>query len=141
MPRSRLLLAVAVVAGGCAEISAADAGGPRWACRYDPDHLTVRCLLAEDAAAGVVRSPPSAIEHRLPPIVRAIREQPGRFAGRAVHIPLWNVPYEMAFARQLAESVMCGARDDCHVDFDPGELTGFTPPRPPERPRRRATLR
>lgn len=122
-PCRPLLLAAAVSTGCFAETptaAPAAADGARWACRYVPDNLTIRCLLI-DAAEGAARPAGSAIERRLPAFVRVIRQHPVRLVGVPVAIPLWSVPYETAFVRQLAESVMCGARRDCRVDFDAGE--------------------
>lgn len=67
----------------------------------------------ERRAAAARRADP-----RLPAIVHQIWGDPAQFAGRRIHIPLWNVPYDMKYARELAESVMCGVVADCGVIFD-----------------------
>lgn len=94
---------------------------PTWACWYQSSDYTLRCLLSrtpaslEPARAERLRQ---AVDRRLPEIVRVLRAAPERLASHQVFIPLWNEPYEMEFARELAVAVMCGVRDDCAVVFD-----------------------
>lgn len=103
---------------GGAHASGAD--DARWACWYAPSDLHIRCLLMQAPADASVRrvSTERRADPRLPALVYEIWEEPGKLAGTRIRIPLWNVPYEMDFARQLAESVMCGASDRCGVIFD-----------------------
>lgn len=95
--------------------------GARWGCWYEPEDLTIRCLLvrAPDGgnqirAADVARN----LDRRLPGLVGKIWGSPETLEGSSVQVPLMNVPYEMAFAAELAESVMCGPRSECSVLFD-----------------------
>lgn len=118
--RFAVLVALALGAGAGA-MSAAGSEGPRWACWYAAHDLTVRCLLVQPPAAGHAArraAVDKAIDPRLSRLVRQIWGNPEQLAGRHISIPLWNVPYEMSFARELAESVMCGRRKDCSVMFD-----------------------
>jgi hypothetical protein len=50
--------------------------------------------------------------------VRTLRGSPEQLATNQIGIPLWNTPSEMDYARELAQSVMCGMRADCSVNFD-----------------------
>jgi hypothetical protein len=116
-----ILLALFVSPAGYAEPGDAPVAGARWACWYDPAELILACLLSRapsrdlEARASEVAQ---TIDSRLSTLVRTIWGSPEKLASSRISIPLWNVPYEMDFARQLAESVMCGARDDCSVIFD-----------------------
>lgn len=116
-----ILLALFVSPAGYAASGDAPVAGARWACWYDPDELILACLLSRvpsrdfEARASAVAQ---TIDRRLSTLVRTIWGSPEKLARSRISIPLWNVPYEMDFARQLAESVMCGSRDDCSVFFD-----------------------
>lgn len=118
-----VLLALFVSSSAYAASTNTDApvAGPRWACWYDPDELVLACLLSRapsrdfEARASQVAQ---TIDRRLSTLVRTIWGSPEKLARSRISIPLWNDPSEMDFARQLAESVMCGARDDCSVIFD-----------------------
>lgn len=105
-----------------AQAAALEKAGPRWACWYEDSNLTVRCVLSRapsDREAGLrALELLRKIDRRLGGLVRTLRANPEQLAGRRINIPLWNVPYEMSFVRQLAESVMCGVRTDCEVSFD-----------------------
>ena len=95
--------------------------GPHWDCAYESTDLSLRCMLTrEPVSGGLERASAVAqtIDRRLPLLVKVIWGSPEKLTRRVITIPLWNVPYEMDFARQLAESVMCGARPDCTVSFD-----------------------
>lgn len=95
--------------------------GPHWACWYDPDELILACRLSRPPSrdfATRASEVASTIDRRFSALVRTIWGSPEQLARSRISIPLWNVPYEMDFARQLAESVMCGARSDCSVFFD-----------------------
>lgn len=118
--RFAVLVACALGAGAGAA-HAAGSEGPRWACWYAAHDLTVRCLLVLPPATEHAErraDVENAIDPRLSGLVRQIWGSPEQLAGRHISIPLWNVPYEMSFARELAESVMCGIRSDCAVMFD-----------------------
>lgn len=116
-----ILPALFVSPAGYAASGDAPVAGPRWACWYDADELVLSCLLSRapdrdfEARASAVAQ---TIDRRLSSLVRTIWGSPEKLARSRISIPLWNVPDEMDFARQLAESVMCGARDDCSVFFD-----------------------
>lgn len=116
-----VMVVVVAFFSSAALATGAENGGPRWACWYESSNLTIRCLLSrapetdhEIRAAEVARS----IDNRLSPLVQTIWGSPETLYEDQISIPLWNVPFEMAFAMQLAESVMCGARRDCSVHFD-----------------------
>lgn len=116
-----VLLALFVSPAGYAESGDTPVAGARWACWYDPDDLVLACLLSR-APSRDIEARASAVEQtvdqRLPTLVRTIWGNPEKLARSRISIPLWNVPYEMDFVRQLADSVMCGSRDDCSVFFD-----------------------
>lgn len=134
--RVLVLLALFVSPAGNAAAGDAPVAGPRWACWFDADELVLACLLSRAptgdfaARAGEVAQ---TIDRRHSPLVRTIWGSPERLGRKRISIPLWNIPYEMDFARQLAESVMCGARRDCSVFFDANPDGGA--------PRRAAALR
>lgn len=92
-----------------------------WRCWYD-QQVHVTCLIdsAPDTGAGPTAP---ALPADLPAIVRGLRQDPGAFKNRIVHIPLHAQPYDMAFTGQLAQAVMCGSRPGCTVNFTP-----FLPP-------------
>lgn len=95
--------------------------GPRWTCWYAPGAETIRCLLIPAPEGRYTVDAAVAERARqllLPDVVRAIWSDPEQISGYRVSIPLWTPPEDMDFARQLAESVMCGARADCTVIYD-----------------------
>jgi hypothetical protein len=53
----------------------------------------------------------------LPRIAYGILENPARFAGRTITIPLLSPPENLANAEELADAVMCGGRQACGVQF------------------------
>jgi len=96
-------------------------GGPRWTCWYVPGAETIQCLLIPATEGGYMVDAAVAERARqlhLPDVVRAIWSDPEQISGYRVSIPMWAPPEDMNFARQLAESVMCGARTDCSVIYD-----------------------
>lgn len=110
-----------VSANNFAEVPGSLTDGARWACWYEPRTLTLECVLQQAPTAGHAERAAAVARHfdpRLPAGVRTIWGSPERLAARRIHIPLWNTPFEMDFARELAEAVMCGARKDCAVRFD-----------------------
>lgn len=121
---SLLLVAMALSSSCFAELSnpaTSPVAGPRWACWYESSNLTLRCLLSRAPSNGVearAAAVSRTIDQRLPGLVRTIWGSPEKLAGNRISIPLWAVPEEMDFARELAEAVMCGARQDCSVHFD-----------------------
>lgn len=113
----RVLLTVLLFAP---TMAAADSGiaGIRWACWYEADNLVLRCLLDRAPATDRRAESGIAVDPALPQLVRTIRRSPDQLTDRQISIPLWNVPYEMSFVAELADSVMCGTRPDCAVVFD-----------------------
>jgi hypothetical protein len=114
-----VLLALAVPGSSFAEASAV--AGPRWACWYEAGDLTIQCLLSRTPKSGLEARALDAdrtTDRRLPELVRTLRGSPEQLATNRISIPLWNTPSEMDFARELAQSVMCGMRADCSVNFD-----------------------
>lgn len=115
-----ILVALGLPAVSSAQ-NALSGNAPSWACWYQANDFTLRCLLTrtpaslELARAEQLRQ---AVDRRLPELVRVIRATPERLATQQIFIPLWNAPYEMEFARELAVAVMCGVREDCTVVFD-----------------------
>lgn len=112
-----------------------------WSCGYDRE-TSIACRLRTPPLAASTEAPDATASSlpiddaqgasrrsRLPAIVRELRERPGLLSGRTVLIPLHTEPTDMAFVRQLAAAVMCGARADCRVDFAPGrtELAQMAP--------------
>lgn len=96
-------------------------GGPRWTCWYVPGAETISCLLIPASENGYPVDAAVAERARqllLPDVVRTIWSDPEQISGYRVSIPMWTPPLDMNFARQLAESVMCGARTDCTVIYD-----------------------
>lgn len=98
-----------------------DAIGARWSCWLASADLTIRCLLRrgpEDGFAERAAAVERSIDPRLPQLVQTIWGSPEALDGLQITIPLWNYPDDMNFAAELADSVMCGRRDDCAVSFD-----------------------
>lgn len=115
-----ILLALAVPGSSFAEANAS-AAGPRWACWYEPGNLTVQCLLSRTPVSNLderAADVETTIDARLPDLVRTLRGSPEQLATSQIGIPLWSPPDEMDFVRELAQSVMCGGRSDCSVNFD-----------------------
>jgi hypothetical protein len=53
----------------------------------------------------------------LPAIVKVMHEQPAALRGQYVRIPLHSEPSDPSFVAELAQSVMCGNRSDCHAQY------------------------
>lgn len=111
-----------------------------WHCRYDGDKA-INCTLKPSPAA-IARGQPLTTEPvnrggtapadakagRLPAVVQTIRDNSVALAGKQVRIPLHTELTDIAFARQLTQAVMCGARASCSVEFestllDPAKLS------------------
>jgi hypothetical protein len=123
-----VFLATASISGLAAE-AAESQQGPHWGCWYAAQDLTVRCLLTRSpnaADAERVAREGRDYDPRLPELVRQIWGAPQNLAGRQLSIPLLGEPIDMNFVRELAESVMCGAREYCNVRFD-ANLDGRAP--------------
>ena len=115
--RPLVLLALGV---GLTDLASAS-DGPRWGCWYEPDDLVVACVLVRKPTGDDTRSEAERAAHidrRLPLLLKRVWGTPETLAGAALRIPLWNAPYDMRDAARLADSVMCGRRDDCSVHFD-----------------------
>lgn len=115
-----ILLALAVPVSSFAEAENS-AAGPRWACWYEAGNLTIQCLLSRTPKSGLEERAVEVdrtTDSRLPELVRTLRGSPEQLAANQISIPLWSNPSEMDFARELAQSVMCGVRADCSVNFD-----------------------
>jgi hypothetical protein len=100
---------------------AAPTDGPRWGCWYQPAESVLACILVrrpEGDRAQVETRIAARIDRRLPGHLATLWGAPETFGGKRFIIPLWNVPYDMQDAARLADSVMCGLRDDCTVYFD-----------------------
>jgi len=63
------------------------------------------------SATGRVRS------YQLPPIAKQLRDHPEQLAGHRISIPAFGEPRNQLAAEELATSVICSARVDCHVRF------------------------
>lgn len=117
-----LQIALFLTAGWAgASYAANDSDDPRWGCWYDGETWTLKCVLLREPATGQLEratAVKSEIDSRLPGLVAVIWGSPERLGTKLISIPLWNEPYDMTFAHQLAESVMCGIRFDCSVLFD-----------------------
>lgn len=116
-----LLVAMVFSASSLAQTNPQQDAGPRWACWYEATNLTIRCMLSRAPTgdqAAQARVVTENIDRRLPGLVRTIWAKPEQLTGQMIHIPLWNVPYDMDFVRELADSVMCGLRTNCSFDFD-----------------------
>lgn len=115
------LATLAVASSSFANSNDFQADGPRWACWYASHNLSIQCLLSRTPVEGhELRAAEVAgsINRRLPKLVQLIWGSPEQLAGERINIPLMSVPFEMEFVRQLARSVMCGARHDCSISFD-----------------------
>ena len=92
-----------------------------WYCWYD-GNVHVQCKLGEvaqgEGASGVDTQAVSAVDPRLPGIVRQVWHQAASLAGVLIGIPLHSIPFDMTMTGQLAESVMCGgASKPCGIIF------------------------
>jgi hypothetical protein len=116
-----LLLALA---GGAA--NAADPLPTAWTCWFGTG-TSVACRLSDSmgdepsggTSAGEtdVALAPLTPRGTLPPLVSKILDRPAALAGRQISIPLLGEPQDKEFVRELAESVMCGAKKLCSVRF------------------------
>ncbi|AYH44217.1 hypothetical protein [Azoarcus sp. DN11] len=99
---------------------------PTWICWYLRG-TQMHCRLASDIAtspAGAASSS-AAVEpgvvprgrRPLPEIVHAILAEPEKLAGQTIAIPLFTESSDRSFVRELAEAVMCGAKQMCSVLF------------------------
>ena len=99
-----------------------------WACWYDGATAVSCQLLSAPDLPGLTstsEAPPSQqpqvaapVGRRpLPVLVDIILNQPKALYGRHISIPMFTVPEDMKFVRELAEAVMCGTRDNCRVRF------------------------
>lgn len=116
--RSLLMLAVLVSSISLVQAVETNKNGPRWACWYESNDLTIQCLLSRAPTAPSDTGTTPVIDSRLPALVRLIWTEPEQLGEKRIKIPLISVPYEMSFVRELAESVMCGVRRDCSLSFD-----------------------
>lgn len=94
-----------------------------WYCWYD-GNVHVQCKLGEvaqgedAAAAGAATQAASAVDPRLPGIVRQVWHQAASLVGVLIGIPLHTIPFDMSMTGQLAESVMCGGSSKpCGIIF------------------------
>lgn len=87
-----------------------------WRCGFYPD-FNIRCvtITAPDPEADPVVQAGYRPPDRLPAGVADLRTRPGDTRGRVWSIPIWNEPYDWAFAAELAELTMCGSRPQCRV--------------------------
>lgn len=93
----------------------------RWRCWYDQS-VHISCLIEEQIKV----TPQDTANHAaytpvkdLPPVVRALRTNPGAFRQLIVSIPLHTPPLDMEFTAQLARAGVCGGRPGCTVRFSP----------------------
>lgn len=107
--------------GGLLPMFAQAADHLHWRCWYDQD-VHVTCLL-DTLPESNAAAQNTALPTNLPAIVKLLRQDPGAFRNRAVHIPLHTQPYEAEFTAALARATVCGSRRDCTVNF-----TLATPP-------------
>lgn len=95
--------------------------GPRWGCWYEPAEPALACILVRRPSGDLAQAEAHIavrIDRRLPRHLTRIWGAPETLGGKRFLIPLWNVPYDMRDAARLADSAMCGLRDDCSVHFD-----------------------
>lgn len=119
-------LATALLAAAWSSLSSnASAGLISWSC-WDNLDLTIHCIRdhAREGAASIDRvgdQEGKLIEARLPShypaVARVIRLEPNSLGGITVAIPLLAPASDNAFAKELAESVMCGMRLACVVTY------------------------
>lgn len=101
-----------------------------WTCWYD-NAKGVSCYLPgerdssrhapapEDRTPEATSAPGVAPNGRrpLPPLAGTILDQPERLYGRRISIPLHTEAESIEFVKELAESVMCGIKENCTVRF------------------------
>jgi len=119
-------LATAILAAACSSLSNnASAGLISWSCWENLD-LTIHCIRdhTREGAASIERlgdPERKLIEARLPAhypaVARVIRLEPNSLGSITVAIPLLAPVSDSAFAKELAESVMCGMRMACVVSY------------------------
>jgi len=97
-----------------------------WLCWYDDAEAILCQLWATDPVIAATASPAAdkplpgttpALDDRLPAAVRTIRERPAATLGQRIRIPLFTIPEDLGFVRELADAVMCGVKTDCQVRF------------------------
>lgn len=96
-----------------------------WLCWYDDEEAILCQLWTTDPVAALASAATAnprpgaspAVDERLPAAVRTLRERPAETFGQRIRIPLFTIPEDLGFVRELAEAVMCGARADCQVRF------------------------
>lgn len=91
----------------------------RWQCGFYSDYQ-IRCVVEEapepdrDAVVADGYQAPNWLPTQT---LKDLRNNPSSALGKVYSIPVYTEPYEMAFAAQLADSVMCGSRPRCLVTF------------------------
>jgi len=94
----------------------------RWRCWYtsQAENPGIACRLAEPTQA-VAPQPldPQSAALVLPRIVQQIHTDPESLRDTVVVIPLHSPPIDMRMVLRLANSVMCGRRVGCLVEFAP----------------------
>jgi hypothetical protein len=126
IPRSILgPLLFALAALGPAMARADEADGTRWRCWYDrAQHVACHLEQAapDRALHGVPAATPStsagARARELPAVVADLRQQPARWRGRTVRIPLHTEPIDDTLTAELAQAVLCGSLSGCRVDYE-----------------------
>lgn len=123
---SNRLLHILAMAAICSTAGNAWAEPVAWRC-WDNEDTTLGCRLEaavvqpwaqEGAGAYAAPSDSAGVDRRgLPPFVRALRDRPSDLAGRTIRIPMHGPLLDPAFARELAQAVMCGSRAACSVQF------------------------
>lgn len=109
---AKLVLALSLALGFTAGAAAQDSATQTvWKCWYNQD-TRIECVLT--SAAEVTADPRDA---RLPQPVKQIWTQPAALEGKRVFVPLYTEPEDWDHVRLLAESVMCGAKPACSVQF------------------------
>lgn len=93
--------------------------GTVWHCWYD-GMTSILCRLRESSNIVAISNsqPETPADSRLAGIVKPIWNQAAELAEELIAIPLHAPPIDMAFAGELAESVMCGGtKAPCGVIF------------------------
>ncbi len=96
----------------------ADPARTLWSCWLEDDQQ-LKCVALRSARPDGPRLARAATSQRPAELLRAIRERPDSLRGQAIHIPLYNVPYEDAFVTQLAQAVLCGIQPTCEARYQP----------------------
>ena len=54
---------------------------------------------------------------------------PGGLRRQTLYIPLHNVPFDIGFVAELAQSVLCGRQSNCEARYRPdfGQLVALAP--------------